>query len=261
MSDDANTNLAAIRLLLIQNQSRDEEFQINLLNALNGVTAGISSLFGQLEFIAGYTGDTRERLNGVILLLDESKALQAQIRDKTTEAANTLDVFNTNTTTNFRTLLDFLDLMNGNAATNARYIAAAACGDCPDGPPPPPPDPSGYEYCSVPTDRTVTIPASGQYITPWSWSILPGGSTSVPVGGAFYFNLYGTTPSGVSVALGKFDSGGALIEPYFIKSAGDAAYEGTRASGVPTTKLIIQGTPNTVVTVSYKWCGNTVVSS
>lgn len=99
------------------------------VTTLQAMSVILSDILTTVNDIKSDTTLINEQLGQLRAFAEASATFNEQV-------ATTLDIFNNNTSANFQALLNFLDLMNTNAAANALIIKNAVCGDCGETQPP-----------------------------------------------------------------------------------------------------------------------------
>lgn len=129
------------RLGTLSQQLQDlyEDFFPTLSGTRNNTSATVTALGSMavtLSDILNTLNDIKSDTNLINEQLGQLRAFAEANATFSEQTATTLDLFNSNTSSNFQALLTFLDLMNTNAAANALLIKNAVCGDCGDTQPP-----------------------------------------------------------------------------------------------------------------------------
>lgn len=129
------------RLGTLSGQLQDlfEDFFPLLSQTRNNTSATVTTLQSMAATLTDILNTVNDIKSDTTLINEQLGQLRAFTEASATfseQTATTLDLFNSNTSSNFQALLNFLDLMNTNAAANALLIKNAVCGDCGETQPP-----------------------------------------------------------------------------------------------------------------------------
>ena len=139
-----NPQLTTIIGLLQANAAAAHDDAVLAKGVADEQLAVLYNILQQATLTTSYVGDIRNDMIGIHEKLDLEIGLQTQIRDLLQAFKLSVETDMAGIDAAFTSLLNFLDIMNTNAAQNTLTLRDAICGDCP-----PPVDPGEDFACWV----------------------------------------------------------------------------------------------------------------